>query len=135
MKKALLIVVILSITLFVIVGCFRLRIGGVQPVVISDDNWNEVVVNNEKPVVVDFFATWCGPCNKMHSVVDKAAYDYEGLVIFGKVDIDKSRQLAKKNGVRSVPTFVIFVNGEEVDRASGVMSKLEFYRFVDNRKH
>lgn len=85
------------------------------------ENFNEIIAGNV-PVLVDFFATWCGPCKMMHPVLDRIAENTTGKARILKVDIDKNPALAQHFGVRSVPTLMIFKNGELKFRTSGVQS-------------
>lgn len=76
-----------------------------------------------KPVVVDFGATWCGPCKKMAPIIDALAADYEGQAFIGKADVEEEEELAMQFGVRSVPTILFFKNGEVVDKQVGAVSR------------
>ena len=77
------------------------------------------VLKSDKPVVVDFYAEWCGPCQMAAPIVDKLAEEYSDKVVIGKVDIDRVRDIAEKYSVMSIPTMIVFNNGEEVDRKVG----------------
>lgn len=85
------------------------------------EQFNEIIAS-EKPVLVDFFATWCGPCKMMHPILEDLAKRVEGKARIIKVDIDKNRALASQYTVQSVPTLMIFKKGEAVWRAAGVHS-------------
>lgn len=93
--------------------------------VFSDEEFESEVLNSDVPVLVDFFAEWCGPCKMMGPVVDKIAQEYEGKAKVGKIDIDKSPNLAGKYNVMSVPTFMVFKQGKIVDTVIGAVSKEE----------
>lgn len=93
--------------------------------VFSDENFESEVLNSDVPVLVDFFAEWCGPCKMMVPVVDKIAQEYEGKAKVGKIDIDKNPGLAGKYNVMSVPTFMVFKQGKIVDTVIGAVSKEE----------
>lgn len=93
--------------------------------VFSDGNFESEVLNSDVPVLVDFFAEWCGPCKMMGPVVDKIAQEYEGKAKVGKIDIDKNPGLAGKYNVMSVPTFMVFKQGKIVDTVIGAVSKEE----------
>ncbi|NEN25684.1 thioredoxin [Cryomorpha ignava] len=88
------------------------------------------IINSDKPVLVDFFAEWCGPCKTMMPIIKELASDLGDQVRILKVDIDKNPGAAKAFGVRGVPTFVIFKNGKPVWRQSGAMPKSELMRGI-----
>lgn len=89
----------------------------------TKDNFEEEVLNSKVPVLVDMFATWCGPCKMMGPIVADLATEYEGTAKIGKLDIDQDAELAAKYGVMSVPTFLIFHNGEVVQKIIGGTAK------------
>jgi len=93
-----------------------------KPVEITDSNFTEVV-NSDKPVLVDFWAEWCGPCKMIAPVVDELASDYDGKAVVGKVDVDSNPEVAGKFGIRSIPTLLVFKNGEVVDKQVGAVNK------------
>lgn len=93
-----------------------------KPVEITDSNFNEVI-NSDKPVLVDFWAEWCGPCKMIAPVVDELANDYDGKAVVGKVDVDSNPEVAGKFGIRSIPTLLVFKNGEVVDKQVGAVNK------------
>lgn len=87
------------------------------------ENFNDEVMNSEVPVLVDFYADWCGPCKMMGPVVEELAKEYGGKAKVGKVNVDQQQQLAAQFGVMSIPTFVIMKNGRVVDQVLGAMPK------------
>ncbi|AKQ46370.1 thioredoxin [Rufibacter radiotolerans] len=89
---------------------------------ITDANFEEII-NSDKPVLVDFWAEWCGPCRMVGPVVEELAGDYEGRVIIGKVDVDANPQTSAKFGIRSIPTLLVFKNGQVVDKQVGAVPK------------
>ena len=93
----------------------------------------KTTLNNEEglPVFVDFFAEWCGPCKMAAPIVDKLAGEYEGKMIIAKLDVDGHNQIAAEYGVMSIPTAIIFKDGEEVDRTIGFPGEDGFRKMID----
>ena len=87
---------------------------------ITDASFDEVVLKSDKPVLVDFWATWCGPCRMLGPVIEELATEYGGRVVVGKVDVDNNQEFAAKYGVRNIPTVLVFKDGEVVGRQVGV---------------
>ena len=88
---------------------------------VTADNFQSSVLESDKPVLVDFFADWCGPCQALTPVVEDLATEYEGRATIAKVDVDKSGAIAQQYGVQSIPTLVFLQNGQVVDRWHGVL--------------
>ena len=90
---------------------------------ITDANFDELVLKSEKPVVVDFWAEWCGPCRMIGPLISEMSKEYEGKALIGKVNVDQNPNTSMKYGVRSIPTILILKNGEVVDKHVGVITK------------
>ncbi|NBR14769.1 MAG: thioredoxin [Flavobacteriales bacterium] len=89
----------------------------------TDANFDELVMNSDKPVMVDFWAEWCGPCRVVGPLVDELHTEYEGKAVVGKVNVDSSSEVSAKFGVRSIPTILFIKNGEVVDKVVGSVPK------------
>ena len=99
---------------------------------ITDASFDEVVLKSDKPVLVDFWATWCGPCRMLGPVIEELATEYEGRVVVGKVDVDNNQEFAAKYGVRNIPTVLVFKDGEVVGRQVGVAPKKTYTDALDS---
>ena len=98
---------------------------------ITDATFEEVVLKSDKPVVVDFWAAWCGHCRMVGPIIEELAQDYEGKAVVGKVDVDNHQQFAAKYGVRNIPTVLVFKDGEIVNRQVGVAAKNVYAEAID----
>ena len=90
---------------------------------LTDANFEEIAINSDKPVVVDFWAEWCRPCRMVGPIVEELAKDYEGRAIVGKVDVDNNNEISAKFGIRNIPTILFLKNGEVVDKQVGAVQK------------
>ena len=95
---------------------------------IDEQNFKEEVLESEKPVLIDFFATWCGPCKMMSPIIDEIAKEVENDVKVGKVDVDENQELAIKYDVMSIPTIIIFKNGKVEKTFVGLRDKEEILK-------
>ena len=98
---------------------------------ITDANFDELVLKSSKPVLVDFWAEWCGPCRMLGPIVQELSSDYDGKAIVGKVDVDSNQKYAAQFGVRNIPTVLIFKDGELVNRQVGVSQKNVYSDYID----
>ena len=92
---------------------------------ISDSNWQSEVIESESPVLVDFWAEWCGPCKAIAPVLEELATELDGKLKIAKVDVDTNQQLAGQFSIRSIPTLLLFSNGEVKEQLVGKMSKAD----------
>lgn len=93
--------------------------------VFNSNNFEQEVLKSELPVLVDFYADWCGPCKMMAPIVEQLAQAYEGKVKIGKLNVDDSLEISQKYRVMNIPTFIFFKNGEPVETVVGGMSKMD----------
>lgn len=90
---------------------------------ITDSNFDEVVLKSDKPVLVDFWAEWCGPCRMVGPIVEELASEYEGKAVVGKVNVDENPNISIKFGIRNIPALLYFKGGEVVDKQIGAVPK------------
>ena len=102
-----------------------------KPVAISDANFEQEVIQSDGPVLVDFWAEWCGPCRALTPVLESLSDEYSGRAKIAKVDVDANQQTAMKFGIRSIPTVMLFNNGEVVDSFIGVRPKTDYAASIE----
>ena len=97
----------------------------------TSENFDTQVLDSKKTVLVDFFADWCGPCKMMAPVVEKLAEEYEGKAVIGKLNVDDSSDIAARYGVMSIPTLIVFKNGQIQDKFVGVTSRQDLVKALE----
>jgi len=98
---------------------------------ITNANFDEVVMKSDKPVMVDFWAEWCGPCRMVGPLVDEMHTEYDGKAVVGKVNVDTDGEISAQFGVRNIPTILFIKNGEVVDKSVGAVPKADLQKKLD----
>ncbi len=101
-------------------------------IAVSDEQFEQIVLNSTKPVLVDFWAEWCGPCRALGPIFEEAAMNHSDKLIFAKMNIDESPQTPSKYGVMSIPTLILFKNGQVEAIKMGLLSKSQLIAFIDS---
>lgn len=102
-----------------------------KPVEVNDGNFAQMVLQSKTPVLVDFWAAWCGPCRMVAPIVEELAKEYEGKISFAKVDVDQNPKMASQYGIMSIPTLLIFKNGAPISNIVGVRPKADLKKNLD----
>ena len=102
-----------------------------KPTPVDDSNFDQIVLQSKTPVLVDFWAEWCGPCRMVSPIVEELAEEYEGKISFAKLDVDQNPRTASKYGIMSIPTLLIFKDGNPVSNIVGFRPKAELKRHLD----
>lgn len=100
-------------------------------VTITKENFEQVVLKSDKPVLVDFWATWCGPCKMLSPIIEEVRKETEGKAVVGKINVDEQQELAMQFGVMSIPTLLVFKNGEIVKKQIGFIPKQAVLGLLD----
>jgi thioredoxin 1 len=109
----------------------EITMAGNDTLTFTDATFDKDVLNSETPVLVDFWAEWCGPCRMMGPTVDQVATEYAGKVKVGKLDVDANQQVAGRYGIRGIPTLLLFKGGKVVEQKVGAIGKPEFQKMLD----
>jgi thioredoxin 1 len=103
-----------------------------KPITITDNNFEQEVLKSDKPVLIDFWAAWCGPCRMVAPIVEEIASDYKDKVKVGKLDVDENQETSIKYGVRSIPTLLIFKDGKVKETIIGAVPKAQIIQKLNN---
>lgn len=103
-----------------------------KPITITDDNFENEVLNSNLPVLIDFWAVWCGPCKIIAPVVEQLADEYKGKLKVGKLDVDSNQEASIKYGVRSIPTLLLFKNGQVKETIIGAVPKAQIVQKINS---
>ena len=102
-----------------------------EPIEVNDDTWQELVLNSETPVMVDFWAEWCGPCKMIAPILEEISTQLEDRLKVAKIDVDGNPKLPPQYGIRSIPTLILFKNGVVEAQQVGAVSKKQLEKFLE----
>tara|TARA_Y100000816_G_scaffold55109_1_gene35687 strand:- start:418 stop:741 length:324 start_codon:yes stop_codon:yes gene_type:complete len=102
-----------------------------KPIELNDENFDQELGSSQVPVLVDYWAEWCGPCKMVAPVLEEIAEEYEGKLLIGKLDVDTNRDSAAKQNVMSIPTLILFKDGKPIDQRIGALSKVQLEEFLE----
>ncbi len=102
-----------------------------KPVTVKSKDFDKMVLKSKMPVLIDFWASWCGPCRMVAPIVDELATEYDGKISFGKVNVDEEAEITSKYGIMSIPTLILFKDGKPVSNIVGFRPKAELKRSLD----
>ena len=102
-----------------------------KPIELNDENLEETLSSSSVPILVDYWAEWCGPCKMVAPVLEELAQELEGKLTIGKIDVDANRDSADKQNVMSIPTLIIFKDGQQVDQIIGALTKNQLQEFIN----
>ncbi len=100
---------------------------------VTDADFDSVVLQSKLPVLVDFWAPWCGPCRALGPVIEELSGEYEGKVLIAKMNVDENTETPRKYGIRAIPTLILFKNGETVEQVTGAVSKANIATMLDQK--
>ncbi len=98
---------------------------------LTEDNFEQTVLKSDAVVLVDFWATWCGPCRMVSPIIDEIAKDFEGKIVVGKINVDEQPKLAEQYRIMSIPTIMVFKGGQVVNRKTGAFAKTEYAGMIN----
>lgn len=98
---------------------------------ITKDNFEDIAIKGDKPVLIDFWASWCGPCRMLTPTIEELSKEYEGKIVVGKVNVDEQPELAQRYGIMSIPTVFLMKRGQVVDNSIGVRPKSYYAKVLD----
>jgi thioredoxin 1 len=122
----------LSLQIFKYVGRHLLIMGNENVLQVSSSNWDSEVLKSEKPVFVDFWAEWCGPCRMVGPVVEQIAQTHSDKIKVVKLNVDENQDIAMKYGIQSIPSLMVFNKGKEVNRTVGAAPKDTYLKFIND---